>query len=175
MKRHKERENKTKDPSKRVSCLIINTGTNSCCNKTYTDNDGLRRHLCGRDGVSTSRAHSLSDIKKAYPKMHNLVTRIADRHRTTGLIRRSFTIAQKYRNVRRSHDIVELGRNMKTQVPNRRRNVERKKKQELISRQNRFMKLRRLPMKGPGDQIAVNIVETAIVLKALEKSSQNLF
>ena len=108
MKRHKERDRIAKHPSKRVSCLVINTETNSQCTKTYADNDGLRKHLCGVDGVSTSRAHSLSDIKKAYPKMHNLVTRKADRHRTTGLIRRSFTIAQKYRNVRRSHDIVEL-------------------------------------------------------------------
>ena len=111
MKRHIKRAEVKRHESLRVACKVIENGIT--CTKKFSDGDGLRRHLCGRDGVTTGRAHSAVAIKKAYPKIRELVTRKVDPTRTMGKIRREFTNAQKHRRVekeikRRNNEIAQL-------------------------------------------------------------------
>ena len=100
MKRHKNRAASRRDPTKRVKCLVLTNGVP--CTKTFSVKDGLQKHLCGLDGVTTGRCHSVKDIKKAYPKIRNLTTRKRDASRTLGKTHRSFSNSQKLRTVKKS-------------------------------------------------------------------------
>ena len=95
MLRHKQRALVRVDPTKKVKCRVIENGT--VCLQVFADKENLRKHLCGRDGVSTPRKHSIIAIKLAYPKISSLITRKADSHRTLGAVRRKLSNALKER------------------------------------------------------------------------------
>ena len=126
MKRHQERAKVRNNPRLRVRCLVVDSETNTPCMKTYADKDALGKHLAGVDCVKTWKAHSISDVKKAYPKIHNLVTRKADSHRSTGLTRRSITIAQKCRTIRRIQEIDESEEKSVSPQPQKKRRIGKK-------------------------------------------------
>ena len=134
LKRHQERAKVRNDPRERVPCLVVDTETNTPCTKKYADKVGLRKHLAGVDGTATWKAHSISDVKKAYPKIHYLVTRKADSHRSTGLTRRSITIAQKCRTIRRIQKI-EASEEKKSDnlspQPQKKRRIEKKARKDI--------------------------------------------
>ena len=67
------------------------------CNKEYSTNDELRRHLCG---TISGRAHNIKDIRRAYPKIKDLSVWKPDPTRYLGITRRSITNAQKRRHVK---------------------------------------------------------------------------
>ena len=98
LNRHKLRAASKIDESKRSVCQVLDVATGVRCGQTFADKENLRKHLCGRDGVTTQRSHSLKDIKLAYPAIGKLMTRKADKHRTLGKIHRSFTNSQKERS-----------------------------------------------------------------------------
>lgn len=97
--RHKQRALAKIDNSVRVKCMVLHNGRP--CSKSFSDKDGLRKHLCGRDGTTTGRPHSPNSVKAAYPKSKEIVARKADPTRTTGRIHRSFTNAEKCRTVKK--------------------------------------------------------------------------
>ena len=115
MDRHKQSALAKQDPSNRIRYLVdVKKNKNGIaetvpCLKTFAFADNFRKHLVGFDGVTTGRVHLTKDIKSAYPKVKQLITRKKDKTRTLGKIHRSFTIAQKVLRIKRGLG-VEIGR-----------------------------------------------------------------
>ena len=102
--RHKQRAKAYRDLSERVTCKVMckvlrqdGSVDQIPCRKSYADKDGLRKHLCGQDGVASGRAHDISAIKAAYPGVFALVARKKDCSRMVGLTRRKISHSQKNR------------------------------------------------------------------------------
>ena len=73
LKRHKARAFVKSGLTERIKCRVVDLVTRSdgrshevSCTRSFADQDSLRRHLCGADGVSTERAHDIKSLKKVF-------------------------------------------------------------------------------------------------------------